>query len=169
MKWFIAIILLVIGLDQFTKKLAFDYLSKLPDGIPVIPGLFSLTFAQNRGVAFGMEFASPAMLLLMTGIITLSVLFYVFRSKRSDAIFLVPFALVVGGGIGNMIDRIVIGRVTDFIYFDIYHGTIFGHSVSLWPIFNVADSAITIGACMLVMFHSRVFPNDTARETADVR
>ncbi|NTU97816.1 MAG: signal peptidase II [Chlorobiaceae bacterium] len=165
MKWFSAIIFLVIGLDQFTKKLAVDYLSILPDGIPIIPGLFSLTFAQNRGVAFGVEFAPPAMLILLTGIITLTVLVYVFRSKRNDAIFLVPFALIVGGGIGNMIDRITVGRVVDFIYFDIYHGTIFGHHVSLWPIFNIADSAITVGACMLVLFHNRIFP----QENDDVR
>ncbi|NTW55815.1 MAG: signal peptidase II [Chlorobiaceae bacterium] len=169
MKWFVAIILLVIGIDQFTKKLAVDYLSNLPDGISIIPGLFSLTFAQNRGVAFGVEFAPPAMLLLLTGLITLAVLFYVFRSKRNDAIFLVPFALIVGGGIGNMIDRITIGRVVDFIYFDLYHGKVFGYYLSLWPIFNVADSAITVGACMLVLFHNRVFPQDTPEEIADVR
>lgn len=164
MKWFFAIILLVIGLDQFTKKLAVDYLSNLPDGLSIIPGLFSLTFAQNRGVAFGVEFAPPAMLLLLTGTITLTVLFYVFRSKRRDAIFLVPFALIVGGGIGNMIDRITIGRVIDFIYFDIYHGNVFGHYLSLWPIFNIADSAITTGACMLVLFHNRIFPQDAIQE-----
>ncbi len=169
MKWFVAIILLVIGIDQFTKKLAVDYLSNLPDGIAIIPGFFSLTFAQNRGVAFGVEFAPPAMLLLLTGLITLTVLFYVFRSKRNDAIFLVPFALIVGGGIGNMIDRVTIGKVIDFIYFDLYQGSIFGHYVSLWPIFNIADSAITIGACMLVLFHNRVFPQDAPGEKADVR
>ncbi|NTW83198.1 MAG: signal peptidase II [Chlorobiaceae bacterium] len=169
MKWFFAIILLVISLDQFTKKLAVDYLSNLPDGISIIPGLFSLTFAQNRGVAFGVEFAPPAMLLLMTGLITSAVLFYVIRSKRQDAIFLVPFALITGGGIGNMIDRITSGKVVDFIYFDLYHGKILGTYVSLWPIFNVADSAITIGACMLIMFHNRVFSHETMAETPDVR
>ena len=57
-----------------------------------------------------------------------------------------------------MIDRVIIGRVVDFIYFDLYHGKIFGTYLSLWPIFNVADSAISIGACMLILFHNKIFP-----------
>jgi signal peptidase II len=169
MKWFFSVIILVIGLDQYTKRLAADYLRNIPEGISIIPGLFSLTYAENRGVAFGMEFAPPAMLLLLTGIITLTVIIYVFRSKNREAVFILPFALIVGGGIGNMIDRFTIGRVIDFIYFDIYRGSLFGTYVSLWPIFNIADSAITVGACMLLVFHNRIFPKEVMQENADVR
>ena len=68
-----------------------------------------------------------------------------------------------------MIDRISIGRVVDFIYFDLYHGVIFGTYLSLWPIFNIADSAITIGACMLILFHNRLFPEETPAEKSNVR
>jgi signal peptidase II len=161
MKLFFSLILLVIAADQFTKKLAIRFLRDGVQSITIIPDLFSLTYAENRGVAFGLEFAPPSVLLLLTGLITAIVIVYVIWSKKRTALFLVPFALVTGGGIGNMIDRITIGRVVDFIYFDLYHGHIFGTYLSLWPIFNVADSAITIGACMLIIFHNKLFSDES--------
>lgn len=162
MKLFFSLILLVITVDQLTKKLAVRFLRDGAQSITIIPDLFSLTYAENKGVAFGLEFAPPSVLLLLTGLITAIVLFYVIWSKKRTALFLVPFALVTGGGIGNMIDRITIGRVVDFLYFDLYHGHIFGTYISLWPIFNVADSAITIGACMLIVFHNKLFPEGSS-------
>jgi signal peptidase II len=169
MKLFFTLIVLVITADQLTKKLAITYLRDAAQTITIIPNLFSLTYAENKGVAFGVEFAPPAMLLLLTGLITAIVIFYVIRSKNRTALFLVPFSLIVGGGIGNMIDRVRIGHVVDFLYFDLYHGHIFGTYLSLWPIFNIADSAISIGACMLILFHNRVFPDGTPSEINHVR
>ncbi len=169
MKLFFSIVLLVITLDQLTKKLAITFLRDGVQSITIIPDLFSLTYAENKGVAFSLEFAPPAALLLLTGLITLIVLIYVIRSRNRTALFLLPFALITGGGIGNMIDRMTYGRVVDFIYFDLYHGQMFGTWVSLWPIFNVADSAITIGACMLIIFHNKLFPVESPAINNDVR
>ena len=169
MKWFFPLILLVVTVDQLTKKLAIRVLRDAGQSITIIPDLLSLTYTENKGVAFGMEFAPAGMLLLLTGLITIIVLVYVILSKNRTTLFLVPFALIVGGGIGNMIDRVILGRVVDFIYFDLYHGKIFGTCVSLWPIFNVADSAISIGACMLILFHNRIFPEDNPKEKNNVR
>ena len=168
MKLFFSLILLVITLDQWTKKLAVTFLRDGVQNITIIPNFFSLTYAENKGVAFGLEFAPPAVLLLLTGLITAIVLFYVIRSKNRSALFLLPFALIIGGGIGNMIDRMRIGHVVDFIYFDLYHGHVFGTYLSLWPIFNIADSAITIGACMLLLFHNRLFPVESPNVKNDV-
>ena len=159
MKWFFSLVLLVITADQLTKKLALAFLRDKAQSISIIPDFFSLTYAENKGIAFGLELAPPAVLLLLTGLITAVVLVYVFRSNNRTALFLVPFALITGGGIGNMIDRITIGHVIDFIYFDLYNGYIFGTYLSLWPIFNIADSAISIGACLLIIFHEKVFPD----------
>ena len=169
MKWFFSLILLVVTVDQLTKKLAIRVLRDAAQSITIIPDLLSLTYTENKGVAFGMEFAPAGMLLLLTGVITIIVLVYVILSKNRTTLFLVPFALIVGGGIGNMIDRVILGRVVDFIYFDLYHGKIFGTYLSLWPIFNVADSAISIGACMLILFHNRIFPEDNPKEKNNVR
>ena len=169
MKWFFTLILLVVTVDQLTKKPAIRVLRDAAQSITIIPDLLSLTYTENKGVAFGMEFAPAGMLLLLTGVITIIVLVYVILSKNRTTLFLVPFALIVGGGIGNMIDRVILGRVVDFIYFDLYHGKIFGTYLSLWPIFNVADSAISIGACMLILFHNRIFPEDNPTEKNNVR
>ena len=169
MKWFFSLILLVITADQLTKKLAVAYLKNKAQSISIIPDLFSLTYAENRGIAFGLEFAPPAVLFLMTALITAVVLFYVLKSKNRTPLFLVPFALITGGGIGNMIDRITIGRVVDFLYFDLYNGHIFGFYLSLWPIFNIADSAISIGASLLLLFHKQLFPEGSETATSHVR
>ncbi len=169
MKWFFSLVILVITADQLTKKLALAFLRDKAQSIPIIPDFFSLTYAENKGIAFGLELAPPVVLLFLTGIITTVVLVYVFRSNNRTALFLVPFALITGGGIGNMIDRITIGHVVDFIYFDLYNGYIFGSYLSLWPIFNIADSAISIGACMLIIFHEKVFPDSKKTLDSDVR
>ncbi|MEI7748411.1 MAG: signal peptidase II [Chlorobiaceae bacterium] len=169
MKWFFSLVLLVITADQLTKKMAVAFLRDAAQSIVIIPGFFSFTYAENKGVAFGLEFAPPAVLLLLTACITGVVLLYVFKSNNRTALFLVPFALITGGGIGNMIDRITLGRVVDFIYFDLYNGYVFGSYLSLWPIFNVADSAISIGACILIIFHNKIFPDGSQAVKSHVR
>ncbi len=169
MKWFFTLIAVVIATDQATKKLAVRFLRDAAQSITIIPELFTLTYAENKGVAFGVEFAPPLVLLLLTGLITLAVVVYVIRSNNRTPLFLLPFALIVGGGIGNMIDRVSIGHVVDFLYFDLYHGHLFGIWLSLWPIFNVADSAITIGACMLILFHNKLFTEEGLDEKNHVR
>jgi len=169
MKWFFSLVLLVITADQLTKKMAVAFLRDAAQSIVIIPGFFSFTYAENKGVAFGLEFAPPAVLLLLTALITAVVLLYVFKSNNRTALFLVPFALITGGGIGNMIDRITLGRVVDFIYFDLYNGYVFGNYLSLWPIFNIADSAISIGACILIIFHNKIFPDTSHGVKSHVR
>jgi signal peptidase II len=148
---------LIVAFDQFTKKLAVLYLRDEQRNITIIPDWFKLTYAENRGIAFGVEFFPPAILLLLTIAISVTVMVYVTRSGKRNMLFLTTFALILGGGIGNLIDRMTLGRVVDFIHFDLYQGQIFGTPLSLWPIFNIADSAITIGACMLILLHDRIF------------
>ena len=97
MKLFFTLIVLVITADQLTKKLAIRFLRDGAQSITVIPDIFSLTYAENKGVAFGVEFAPPAVLLLLTALITAIVLLYVIRSKNRTTLFLLPFALIVGG------------------------------------------------------------------------
>ncbi|HXO18340.1 MAG TPA: signal peptidase II [Thermoanaerobaculia bacterium] len=139
--------LAVLVLDQWTKWLVEIH---LPDHVaePLIPGLLSLTHVRNTGVAFGL-FAAQGMtggswLLTLLGIAALTAVgVYFWFTPSRDRVLLVALALVVGGAVGNLIDRVVAGAVTDFI--DVYWG---GHH---WPAFNVADSAISIGIVLMAI------------------
>jgi signal peptidase II len=157
MALFFLIAVLAALLDRATKLLAIHYLRDGGQSIVIIPDWLKLTYAENLGIAFGVRFLPPAGLLLLTLAISAGVVWYVWRSNNRSPLFITAFALILGGGVGNLIDRVMLGHVVDFIYFDLYHGALFGIPLDLWPIFNVADSCITIGACMIVLFHDRIF------------
>lgn len=143
----------VIALDQWTKWLVEIHLPQHA-AQPILPGFLNLTHVRNTGVAFGL-FASHGMnggswLLTLLGLAALAaVAIYFWFASPHDRLLLVSLALVVGGAIGNLIDRMSSGAVTDFI--DVYVGT--WH----WPSFNVADSAISIGIVLMAIdsFRSR--------------
>jgi len=139
--------LAVLVADQWTKWLVELH---LPDhgAEPLLPGLLNLTHVRNTGVAFGL-FAAQGMtggswLLTLLGLAALTAvgLYFWFTPSR-DRTLLVALALVVGGAVGNLVDRVVSGAVTDFI--DVYVGT---HH---WPAFNIADSAISIGIVLMAI------------------
>ena len=134
----------VIVLDQWTKWLVELH---LPHHMAetVIPGFLNLTHVRNTGVAFGL-FASDGGGLLLTllgfGALAAVALYFWFAPSR-DRWLLVALSLVVGGAVGNLIDRVTSGAVTDFI--DVFVGA---HH---WPSFNVADSAISIGIVLMAI------------------
>lgn len=137
---------LVLFLDQLIKYLV-EGAVPLYESIPVISGFFSITHVKNTGAAFGL-FAggiSPFRTLFF-GAITIGaliVIFLIFRRIREERI-LVPLslAMIMAGAVGNLVDRIRWGYVTDFLdfYWREYH----------WPAFNIADSAITVGVFLLL-------------------
>lgn len=136
---------LVIFLDQLTK-IAAD--NSLVFGIKtaVFPG-FNLTLLYNQGAAF--SFLSDAggwqrwFFIGLSSIISLFIFLWLRKVEQSNKILLVALALILGGAIGNLIDRSLYGYVIDFIqiYYDVYY----------WPAFNIADSAITLGAGLLIL------------------
>src|SRR6185436_13807503 len=143
---FLLVALAVLAFDQWTKWLVEVHLPHL-DSVKVIPGLLNFTHVRNPGVAFGL-FASGAggdvhtLALSLVGALALAVvLVYFWRTPARDQLLLVALALVLGGAIGNLTDRIASGAVTDFI--DVYVGTYH------WHTFNVADSAITSGLLLM--------------------
>jgi signal peptidase II len=115
--------------------------------IEVIPGFFNLTYIQNPGAAFGLfgNITETLRLAILIGISLLAfvILIYMYvKVKEKDNLVLIPIAMIIGGALGNLIDRIRLQRVIDFLdfYMGRYH----------WPAFNVADSAITAGTMILV-------------------
>ena len=142
-----AIALLVFVGDQMTKALVE---SSIPEHevIPVIPGLFNLTHVRNGGAAFGLFADSPApwktgLLVVISTALLVSVIGVVWKSRRLQWEAGVGLSLVLGGALSNLADRIRMGRVVDFLdfYFRNYH----------WYTFNLADSAIVVGAGFLVL------------------
>ncbi|MEZ5399333.1 MAG: signal peptidase II [Bryobacteraceae bacterium] len=134
----------VFAADRLTKVWIVANLS-LWDVIPVIPGLFNIIHSENTGMAFSLlqdapEAVRTTVLIGFAGAVLCVVAWMLWKAEtRWQRIAL---ALVLGGALGNLYDRIVRGSVTDFL--DVFAGTVH------WPTFNVADSAITVGALMIV-------------------
>lgn len=142
----------VVGLDQMTKSLAVSYLS-LHEPLPVVP-FFNLTLTYNPGAAFSFlsdEGGWQRWLFIALAIVVVTFLVLWLRKIPRGRVWLpLALALVLGGALGNLWDRVVLGEVVDFldVYYDRWH----------WPAFNVADSAICIGAVMLLV--SAFFPEE---------
>ena len=145
-KYHFLIALLVLALDRYTKWLIAHRLS-LHDSITVIPGFFRIVHAENPGAAFGMFADSPtpwkiALLILFSIVALLVVSALLWKNSHRLTSTGVGLSLILGGALGNLWDRLVSRHVVDFLLF--YVGRY------QWPAFNVADSAIVIGACLLV-------------------
>ncbi|HYC90947.1 MAG TPA: signal peptidase II [Thermoanaerobaculia bacterium] len=152
----------VILLDIWTKHLVLKSI-QLHEAVPVIPNFFQLVHVRNTGAAFGLGANASSKLvptLLNVGAIAVFcvVVVYALRTAVTDRLLQTGLHLILGGAIGNLLDRFRFGYVVDFL--DVYIGT---HH---WPAFNVADSAICIGIALL-FFDMRKKPEpSTAAETA---
>jgi signal peptidase II len=116
----------------------------------VIPGLFRLVHTRNRGVAFGLLGSSgPVVQIGLLVLIVAVVAFIIWQLARggTDGLTRVALALVLGGALGNLVDRVLRGEVVDFLLLYVMKG---GHELQ-WPAFNVADSAISTGACLVIL------------------
>jgi signal peptidase II len=161
-KYHFLIALLVVVLDRGAKWLV-DRRISLHDTIDVIPGFFHLTHIENRGAAFGLFAESPAewkitVLVLFSLIALVVVSALLWKNSHAMSSTGVGLALILGGAVGNLWDRLFSGHVVDFLDFYIgsYH----------WPAFNVADSAIVVGAFLLVaeiLFSKSPGGEETAR------
>lgn len=138
---------IVIALDQVTKHVALTELQFLKP-VAVVPGLLNWTLAFNTGAAFsflaGADGWQRWLFTVLALVVSAVLVVWLSRTPRSDWRNAAPLALIIGGALGNLIDRVRFGKVTDFI--EVYHQ---GWS---WPAFNIADSAICIGAVMLIVF-----------------
>jgi signal peptidase II len=138
----------ILVLDQLTKWVV-DRTMPLHDSIPIIDGFFNLTYIRNTGAAFGI-FAGSAAAFRLPFLLLFSVLaigFMIMMLRRlpdSEKGLITALALILGGALGNLIDRALYGEVIDFLdfYWASYH----------WPAFNVADSCITIGVAITIFY-----------------
>lgn len=155
--WLLALLFgVVLLVDQATKLIALSTLqASVP--IPVVGNLLRWTLTHNPGGAFGMRLGNSTYYLISSLVIFLILLFYVWRHRHTRHIA-IPLAIVSGGAAGNIIDRLRFGRVIDFIDCDFPDIHIGSYHMERWPIFNVADMAVSCGiivTILLIFYHAR--------------
>jgi len=145
--WFYGLAGAVVILDQATKLLV-QRAFRLGESLPVLPGVFNLTYVLNPGAAFGLLAGAAAAFrgpfFIAVSVLAIAVIcYYHARYARGYPLPTVGLALILGGALGNLIDRLRVGMVIDFLdfYLGAYH----------WPAFNVADSGITVGVGLLLV------------------
>ncbi|CAN5616560.1 N/A [soil metagenome] len=136
----------VVALDQVTKDLALRYLAEGP--INLVPGALTLRLTYNSGGAFGLLQGLPGVFLVLSLVITVGILLWARNVEERS--WGVPLGLILGGGVGNVVDRVFRstgGRVVDFV------------DLHVWPVFNLADSAIVVGVGVILVLSARSQPS----------
>ena len=152
--WVGAMAAAVVVLDQITKYLVVKRFH-LHESVTVIQGFFNLTYVRNKGAAFGILAGSHGMwrsaFFISVAFVALAAIVMLIK-KSEDRLSIIAFSLIAGGAVGNLIDRLRLGAVVDFIewYYRSYH----------WPTFNIADSAISAGVGLLAV--EMLFPGKQA-------
>ena len=149
---------IIVIADQISKSII-KYSMHLYESIPVIPGFFHLTYVVNKGMAFGIDLPiGIGIFSFLSIIISCFLVFILWRERENILLVRIALALILGGAIGNLIDRILFSEVVDFLDFMIgdYH----------WYIFNIADSAVTVGI-ILMLWHS-IFIKDKVQPTHSI-
>lgn len=177
----IYISLFIVVIDQITKLLVkgfsipilnFNYDGMYyGESIPVIGDFFRLTFIENPGMAFGFDPGENFKLAvsLFSLIASIGLVFYLYLIRDKSLSLRLSIAFILGGAVGNLIDRtlygvlfgyapLFYGRVVDFFDFDFFNFSFFGVSYDRWPIFNIADAAVTIGVLILIFFYKNEEP-----------
>ena len=132
-------------LDWGTKWLVQNHITQGVEVIPIIPGFFNLRHDRNDGAAFGV-LAGHRFLLILITIVALVFIFTYYLRYRESRWMQISLGFLLGGAIGNFIDRLYLGEVIDFLQFGIASQRLF------WPTFNVADVSVCIGAGMLIVY-----------------
>lgn len=129
------IVFVVLSLDQLSKFIITRCLSQ-NQSVPLIKGIFHLTLIHNRGAAFGI-LRDQVPLFIFTSILAIILIYFNLKKNKHRKAYIIALSLILGGALGNLIDRLFFGYVIDFI------------DLRIWPVFNIADSAITIAAVLL--------------------
>lgn len=131
----------------------------------ILGSFLRITFVENPGMAFGIDFgiSSKLFLSLFSVIASIGIVYYLYKVREEGVMLRISLAMILGGAIGNLIDRVFYGvlydyaplfygKVVDFIDMDFFDINIFGYSYDRWPIFNIADMSVSIGVILLIVF-----------------
>ena len=145
--WIFSVTGFVLLLDQSTKWLVKKNMD-IFQSTPVIGGdFFRFTYIENDGIAFGIPFGGRVFLTVFTIAAALFLIYYIFRMRDSSIVPKLGLAMILGGALGNLTDRFFRGQVIDFLDFDFPD-----FIIERWPVFNIADSSVTIGITLLLIY-----------------
>jgi signal peptidase II len=155
-----AIIVLMVILDQITKFITRTSMME-GESFSVIGDFFRITYVLNPGMAFGIRMSNPVIFLGLSFVAAVLVFYYLYRMRHESWLLQVALSLISAGAVGNITDRFLYGQVVDFLdfeFFDIFIpafnflGMHFsGYSMTRWPVFNVADSCVTVGMTIVIL------------------
>lgn len=166
----------IVVADQITKLLvkgfAVPSLGIAYNGYPVgtsfsvIGDFVRLTYIENPGMAFGIDFGGKMFLTLFSIAASIGIFLYLLRIRNESFIVRLSLAMILGGALGNLIDRIFYGvlygeaplfygKVVDFFDVDFFNINFLGYSITRWPVFNIADATVSVGVVLLLLFHRR--------------
>lgn len=167
----------IIVVDQITKvlvkgisipSLGIDHLGMLyGSSIPLLGDFFRLTYIENPGMAFGIDLGGKVYLTLFSLVAAGGILWYLYKIRTGNLAVRIALAMIIGGAIGNFIDRafygvlygdapFLYGNVVDFFDFDFIDVSFLGLSMTRFAVFNVADACVSIGVGLLLLFHHKV-------------
>lgn len=180
--------LIVVIVDQITKlkvkgiKIPFLNLNvegmTLGSSKEVFGNIFKITFIENPGMAFGIELGGKLTLSIFTLLATFLIIYFIYKNRNEGLYLRLSLAFILGGAIGNLIDRLFYGaiygyaplfygKVVDFFHFNIPDFNLFGKAFYSWPIFNIADISVTAGFLMILFGYNKIFKKQSAVEETD--
>jgi signal peptidase II len=133
----------------------------------VLGDLLRFTYIENPGMAFGIDLGGKLFFSLFSIVASVAIVVYLYSARKEPLGFRISLAMILGGALGNLIDRVFYGvvygdaplfygRVVDFIDMDFLDMNILGYQITRWPVFNIADAAVTLGVVLLLLFHRSV-------------
>jgi signal peptidase II len=167
----------IVFIDQITKLLikgfAIPWANLYHEGmyigqsIPVLGDFLRITYIENPGMAFGIEVSNRLILTLLVAVAICLLFYYLYTIRSAPFLQRLPFAMILGGAIGNFIDRVFYGvifgegtlfhgRVVDFIDVDFFNINLFGYHIDRWAVFNIADASVTVGIILMLFTYKSV-------------
>ncbi len=177
------IVLTILVIDQIAKVIVLNTMER-GQSIPLLGSWLRFTFTENPGMAFGLSFGPPATITILSIVATGLIVYYLMAVARHYTPYAISLSLVLGGALGNIIDRVFYGKllyggplfqghVVDFIHVDVWRGyvseavpLIGGNYMALFPIWNVADMAIVVGVAGILIFQKSFHAHEAARTTS---
>ena len=166
----IALIASIVVLDQITKFIV-KKLMNLRDSIGIIGDFFQFTYIENPGMAFGLQMENKILFTILSIGAAIVIFIYLYRMRNEKMMLVIALSFIMGGAIGNLIDRLFYGRVVDFLDFEFFDISIPefsflfidfpGFELTRWPIFNLADTSVSIGMIIItwMIFFTKITPN----------